>query len=298
MPRQIAAAAREAIIRAFEEDGDYCQVAESLHVNKKTAYRIVSTFQRSGQREALQRGACRPKMMTEEMISALVSFVEDKPTLTLNEMRGKLVECFPDEVVPSTMTISRALDGALITLKLLRSPTTQWNSGDVKRERKEYTEWILQNMAQTDLIFMDECGFNIWTARTHGRSFKGQRAVRVVCGQRGRNLTLLLAVSPKFGLVHYTMTEGGMTKEKFSDFVVEVSALLLSEGHITMVFDNAPSHRDLPRLLSDSHEYRHLPRYSPFLNMTEMAISCVKSDCKRKLTEPSVQADFGRHRIS
>jgi len=133
MPRQIAAAAREAIIRAFEEDGDYCQVAESLHVNKKTAHRIVSTFQRSGQREALQRGACRPKMMTEEMISALVSFVEDKPTLTLNEMRGKLVECFPDEVVPSTMTISRALDGALITLKLLRSPTTQWNSGDVKR---------------------------------------------------------------------------------------------------------------------------------------------------------------------
>ena len=61
-----------------------------------------------------------------------------------------------------------------------------------------------------------------------------------------------------------------MTKDKFSDFAVEVSALLLCEGstYITVVFDNAPSHRDLPRLLSDNHEYPefffdHVLAYSP-----------------------------------
>ena len=298
MPRQIDPAAREAIVRAFEEDRDYCQVAESLNVKKKTAYNIVSKFQRTGQREALQRGGCRPRLLTEEMVAALISFVEEKPTITLDEMRGKLVERFPDAAVPSTMTISRALDGELVSLKLLRSPTTQWNSQEVKRERKEYMEWLLHNMSLSNLIFMDECGFNIWTARTQGRSFKGQRAVRVVCGQRGRNLTLLLAVSPKFGLVHFTMTEGGMTKDKFGEFLIEVSALLLDEGHITMIFDNAPSHRVLPRLLSEDHEHRRLPRYSPFLNITEMAISCVKSHCKRQLTEPSVQADVGSHALA
>ena len=101
-----------------------------------------------------------------------------------------------------------------------------------------------------------------------------------------------MAVSPKFGLVHFTMTEGGMTKEKFSIFIIEVSALLMDEGHITMIFDKAPSHRDLARLLSDSHDFLHLPRNSPFLNITEMAISYVKSYSKRRLTEPSVQAVF------
>ena len=72
-----------------------------------------------------------------------------------------------------------------------------------------------------------------------------------------------MAVSPKFGLVHHMMTEGGMTKEKFAGFLIEVSSLLLDEGNVTLVFDNAPSHRELSRLPSDAHDCVNLPRYSP-----------------------------------
>lgn len=136
MLRQIDTAAGEDIIRAFEENRDNCQVAEKLKAKKKTAYK-VSMLQRSGQWEALPRSGYRLHM-TEEMISDLVSFVQDKPTITLNEMRGKLDECFPNEAVPSTITISRALEGEFVSLKLLRSPTTKWNSQQVKRERKDY----------------------------------------------------------------------------------------------------------------------------------------------------------------
>ena len=48
--------------------------------------------------------------------------------------------------------------------------------------------------------FIAECGYNIWTARNHGRARQGERAYRQVCDQRGRNVTVALAVSPVNGL--------------------------------------------------------------------------------------------------
>ena len=53
-------------------------------------------------------------------------------------------------------------------------------------------------------VFIDECGCNIWTARNHGRARQGERAYRHVCGLRGRNVTLALAVSPVIGLEFYS----------------------------------------------------------------------------------------------
>ena len=234
MPRDTPASVREAIIRAFEENQDFMKVAEILGVKRSTAYKIVAKFKASGQREALLRGGCRPHVITDDMRAALVTFVEEKPTVTLGELRAKLGERFPDHNPSSIMTISRALDGELLTLKLLRSIPTQWNSEEVKLERKAHVEWLLSNAPRKTFIFMDECGFNIWTACTHGRSFRGQRAVRIVCGQPGQNLTLLMAVSHLLGLVHYTMLEGGMTKEKFQEFVIEVSALVEDREHVTI----------------------------------------------------------------
>ena len=37
-------------------------------------------------------------------------------------------------------------------------------------------------------IFVDECGYNMRTARSHGPARLGERAYRQVCGQRGRNV--------------------------------------------------------------------------------------------------------------
>ena len=32
-------------------------------------------------------------------------------------------------------------------------------------------------------IFVDECGFNIWTARSHGQARLGEKAYGQICGQ-------------------------------------------------------------------------------------------------------------------
>ena len=70
-------------------------------------------------------------------------------------------------------------------------------------------------------VFIDECGCNIWTARNHGRARQGERAYRQVCDQRGRNVTVALAVSPVDNLVFHSTYIDGMNARRFNDFLAQ-----------------------------------------------------------------------------
>ena len=133
---------------------------------------------------------------------------------------------------------------------------------------------------------------NIWTSRTKGRSRKGDRAVSIVEGQRGSNITICLAVSDRLGLVHSLILEGGMTKDRFSDFLSELVELLATqEEQFVILCDNATSHVNAPNIRGHG-SVRYLPKYSPFLNACEMAGSSLKAALKRRLTEPVVQQEI------
>ena len=61
---------------------------------------------------------------------------------------------------------------------------------------QEYGNWFMNHAIMRHGVFIDKCGYNIWTARNHGRARQGERAYRQVCGQRGRNVIVALAVRP------------------------------------------------------------------------------------------------------
>ena len=67
---------------------------------------------------------------------------------------------------------------------------------------------------QQELVFFDEAGFNLWTARTRGRARIGEPAIRVVAGRRGHNLTVVFAVSNERGLLAHNLFIGGMTTDR------------------------------------------------------------------------------------
>ena len=86
-------------------------------------------------------------------------------------MRQFLAVNYPGVHIPHISTISRALDGQLITLKLVRAVPMDWNLDIHKEARFLHAEWMLNvGMPNENLIFMDEFGFNLWTARTQGRA--------------------------------------------------------------------------------------------------------------------------------
>ena len=96
----------------------------------------------------------------------------------------------PNKPRVTHQTISNKLDGMMYSVKDLRSVPVNWNHSAVKEESRQYAEWLMSNGLNCCKLFIDEFGVNISTSCTKGRATVGQRAVRIVEGQRGKNLTL------------------------------------------------------------------------------------------------------------
>ena len=121
-------------------------------------------------------------------------------------------------------------------------------------------------------VFIDEWGYNIWTARNHGRARQGERAYRQVCGQRGRNVTVALAVSPVNGLVFHSAYIGVMNAPRFNAFLAQTRQNLDPDEEVIFIYDGAPAHRNLA-IPAANTELEMLPAYSLFLNIVEQAIN-------------------------
>ena len=119
----------------------------------------------------------------------------------------------------------------------------------------------------------------------------GQRAVRTVNGQRGENVTIILAISPQNGVEKYSFHVGGTTTVRFADFFRGLEEQIGWDVPCIFVMDNARCHRSV-RTLSDAHVIRYLPPYSPFLTPVENAFSAWKSMVKNNISDPSTQRAF------
>ena len=76
----------------------------------------------------------------------------------------------------------------------------------------------------------------------------------------------------RFRLVYSALSDGRTTKESLFNFINEVS-MKIGEEEMVILFDNAPCHSDPPNFHFANHEMKTLPKYSPFLTMTELANS-------------------------
>lgn len=70
---RISTEMREVLIRVYEDGRDFIQIAENLSIDRRTAYKIVQRFQRTGRIEVLSRGDDRVSILTDEMKAALVN---------------------------------------------------------------------------------------------------------------------------------------------------------------------------------------------------------------------------------
>ena len=112
---------------------------------------------------------------------------------------------------------------------------------------------------------IDECGYNIWTARSQGGAIRGERAYRQVCGQRGRNLTVALAISATVtaGLVFHSAIIGVMNAQKLADFLTQTRLHLDPDEQVVFIYEGAPAHHN-PGNPGPNTELKKLPSYSPF----------------------------------
>ena len=154
-------------------------------------------------------------------------------------------------------------------------------------KRVDYATWFMNHTVVRHCVFVDECGYNIWTARSHGRARRGERAYRQVC-QRGRNLTVAMAISPINGLVFSSAALGGRNATRFDNFLAQARTNLDPDEEAIFVYDGATAHRN-PVIPAPNTELKMLPPYSPLLNIMEQAISCLKAALKADISRPEIQ---------
>lgn len=288
--QKVASVDKQRLLLAYERGQDYVQLSSQLGIKADTAYRIIKrTVQRNGVVE-VPRGGKRREKVDAEMKLFVENLLEENPALTLKSINNLLQHRLPHKPHVSDRTIGNICDALLYTVKNLQLQPVNRNAIHIKEERISYANWFLQDaILMPFIVFVDESGFNMWTCRSQGRSKKGTPATKVVCNQRGGNVTLLLAISPQIGVVHSMFSLTSTTKLLFQEFINSVVNAIPQDGRGVVVMDNAPIHSGVTSPRPDV-VIKFLPPYSPPLNPIEEAFSCWKADLKSILSQPHIHA--------
>jgi len=140
-------------------------------------------------------------------------------------------------------------------------------------------------------IFIDESGFNLHLHRNMARSKIGSRAKIILPTVRGRNVSLVAAMSIH-GIIHTkVIDDGNCNGPKFCAFVRELVAILLQKENLIgswLIMDNARIHKteELRDITSNSpYQLKFLSPYSYMLNPIENVFSKIKASVRSLLRQ-------------
>ena len=136
----------------------------------------------------------------------------------------------------------------------------------------------MRGLTADDLIFIDESGVNLALTRLYARSLKGTRAYGSRPHNRGKNVSLISALSLK-GLLSNVTIMGSVNGLTFEAFVAGRLVPLLWPG-ACVILDNCSIHK--PRVIRELIEAAgakliYLPPYSPDFSPIENCFSKVKA---------------------
>lgn len=138
--------------------------------------------------------------------------------------------------------------------------------------------WLASRFDARRLVFVDESGFNTSMTRLRARAPRGKRAYGKVPRNRGKNTTLIAAITLEGAMSQSMTIEGATDALAFEAYVEHFLAPSLEEGQV-VVLDGLGAHRtERVRELVEERgaDLLFLPSYSPDLNPIEEAFSKIK----------------------
>jgi transposase len=151
------------------------------------------------------------------------------------------------------------------------------NSDRIQQKRVEFREQV-REIPEKDLIFIDESGVNLAMIRLYARAIIGQRARGTKPQKRGRNISLLTALSLE-KVVASSNIYGAVDGVTFEAFIAKELVPKLWEN-ATVVMDNAKIHLgEMVRELIEQAGAKliYLSPYSPEFSPIENFWSKVKA---------------------
>jgi transposase len=139
--------------------------------------------------------------------------------------------------------------------------------------------WLAPRFDARRLVFVDESGFHTSMTRLRARAPKGKRAYGKVPRNRGKNTTLIAAITLEGAMGTSMIVDGATDSEAFEAYVEHFLAPTLRSGQV-VVLDGLGAHRtEKVRELVEERgaDLVFLPSYSPDLNPIEVAFSKIKA---------------------
>ncbi len=146
-------------------------------------------------------------------------------------------------------------------------------------EARGLWRWLASRFDPRRLVFVDESGFHTSMTRLRARAPKGKRAYGKVPRNRGKNTTLIAAITLEGAMGESMTVEGATDAEAFEAYVEHFLAPSVCEGQV-VVLDGLGAHRtEKVRELVQARgaDLVFLPSYSPDLNPIEEAFSKIKA---------------------
>ena len=138
--------------------------------------------------------------------------------------------------------------------------------------------WLASRFDARRLVFVDESGFNTSMTRLRARAPRGKRAYGKVPRNRGKNTTLIAAITLQGAMGESMSLEGATDSLAFEAYVEHFLAPALKKGQV-VVLDGLGAHRtEKVKELIEARgaDLVFVPSYSPDLNPIEEAFSKIK----------------------
>ena len=191
------------------------------------------------------RSGKRTQKVTDEVRAFLIETIEVNPMTTLKQL-AEIVQS-QLEISLNQPTISKVLQGALITLKNAQFVTNTANNLANKTRRKEYVGTLLNYRSERmPVVFVDETNFNLFISRTQGRSQSGTRVNTMRPTSKDRNIHLIGAIGTN-GFSNFKLQRGSFTSPLANEYLrqcLRAANEFFSGQPVVMVIDNAPCHSE------------------------------------------------------
>jgi transposase len=282
----------------FSNNGDTpTTIYNSLHgtVNLNTIKTIIFQYKHNGKIEKEEHiPPPNPHPPTSEEVKSIIVELQRKNNqLTQYDIQNNIPLIYPS---PSQQTISRVLKEKGFTTKILRVWVEGRSTDKTKELRIEFVHKTENELSEDNTIFIDETPWSMNMHRTTGRSEVNVPATYSAKSISSPNITLIAAISPSNGLIHYEThniaeEKKGVDRKRFNEFIKNLLEKdIFREQSYYLIMDNAQIHKgdeleDLLELRKEGrlqNRFKHylcfFPPYTPQLNPIENIFGIWKRD--------------------
>lgn len=307
MPQRSSEVKVRGVIDALKADIAVKEISQQVELSETTIYRIrlnldlynqpyAPRFARSGRPRALTRLEEEVRVvilrgvdfLTE--LQAILSYLSEHPSAYIDEVGDFLA--FEYGVDTAERNIYNVLARRKWSRKVARRQF-------LEADRELRTAWIAHQITlrSSELIFIDETGSNRRTGyRRFGWSPQGVPALGRLSSGRGERWSICPALTVGGYLPEPLIVEGSVTKELFTDWVIESVLPYCEAGRTILIMDNCAIHKDKElEVICSEHGVvvDFLPPYCPDFNPIEFSFNELKAFIRRSNYEiPSFEV-FG-----